>query len=93
MAVEIPLNVNGLFKRADIVVYTKSMKPWMIIECKSPSVALNQKVYDQAARYNLSLQVPYLLVTNGMKLFAAEIDLAGKSVKTLKSLPVYSFEI
>ena len=91
MAVEVALTMNGLFKRADIVVYTRSMVPWMIIECKSSSVALDQKVFDQAARYNLTLQVPFLLVTNGMKLFAAEINFVDQSVKRLNTVPEYTF--
>ena len=37
----------------------------MIIECKAPEEALNEKVFEQIARYNLSLKVDYLWVTNG----------------------------
>ena len=91
MGVEVPLRLNGLFKRADIVVYTRKMEPWMIVECKSSAVALDQKVYDQAARYNLTLKVPYLLVTNGLKLFAAQVDFMEQKVSRLSAIPEYTF--
>ncbi len=74
LAVEKSLRLNGLSKRADIVVYSRTMDPWMLIECKKPELKLNQAVFDQAARYNLVMNVPYLAITNGMQLLAAEIQ-------------------
>lgn len=74
LAVEKSLRLNGLSKRADIVVYSRTMEPWMLIECKKPEVKLTQAVFDQAARYNLVMNVPYLAITNGMQLLAAEIQ-------------------
>lgn len=89
VAVEVSLTLNGLSKRADIVVYDRNMNPWMIVECKSQEIALDQKVYDQAARYNLTLKVPYLVVTNGLKLFAAKINFIENAVTRLKEIPAY----
>jgi hypothetical protein len=37
-------------------------------------VKLEQHVFDQASRYNLVMNVPYLLITNGMQLLAALIS-------------------
>lgn len=65
MAVEKKITLGELTKRCDIVVYSRSMKPFMIIECKKMEVALDQKVLDQIFRYNINLQPPYLIVTNG----------------------------
>jgi CTP synthase (UTP-ammonia lyase) len=42
-------------------------------------------VFDQAARYNLKLQVPFLVITNGMDLMAAEIT--ENRIEFLKELP------
>jgi hypothetical protein len=89
IAVEVSLKLNGLSKRADIVVYDAQMQPWMIVECKAADVVMDQKVFDQAARYNLTMRVPFLVITNGMKLLAASIDLVEEQIKPLKSLPSY----
>ena len=84
MQVEGAISVNGMTRRCDIVVYDREGKPWMIVECKRPEVPLTQKVCDQACRYNIVLQVPYLLLTNGRQQVVVEIDyLHG----TLKQLP------
>ncbi len=89
IAVELALRVNGLYKRADIVVYDSNMLPWMLVECKAAEVEINQAVFDQAARYNLSMKVPYLVVTNGMRLLAAQIDLKKGKIFPVKGMPVY----
>ncbi len=89
IAVEVSLKVNGLSKRADIVVYDSEMNPWMLIECKAAEVEVNQSVFDQAARYNLSMKVPFLVVTNGMRLLAARIDLNKGKIFPVKGMPVY----
>lgn len=65
IAVEKKILLGELTKRCDIVVYTRDMKPFMIIECKKTGVPLNRKVLEQILRYNINLQPPYLIVTNG----------------------------
>ncbi len=65
IAVEKEISLGELKKRFDIVVYDKDSKPWMIIECKEMNVALDKTVLDQVLRYNMVLQVPYLVITNG----------------------------
>jgi hypothetical protein len=87
MHLEASLNYNQLQKRADIVQYDKSGSPWMICECKQPSVKLNQDVFDQAAVYNLEFKVPYLLISNGLELRCAQIDFENQRIQMLKSLP------
>ncbi len=64
IAVEKQVQLNDLKKRFDIVVY-KDDTPWMIVECKAMEVALDESVHSQILRYNLSLQVQYLVYTNG----------------------------
>ncbi len=65
IAVEKEIKLGDLIKRFDIVVYNKNSKPWMIIECKEMNVPLDTSVLDQVLRYNITLQVPYLVITNG----------------------------
>jgi Type I restriction enzyme R protein N terminus (HSDR_N) len=63
---EIGITVNDMPRRCDIVVFDQAVNPWLLVECKSPKVPLTQAVVDQAARYNLTLGVPFLAVTNGL---------------------------
>src|SRR5437762_6309874 len=58
MAVEKILKVNQLKRRTDVLVY-RGVQPLLLTECKSPDIKITQKVFDQAARYNLSLDVKY----------------------------------
>ena len=55
--------------RADIVVYDRSARPLMLVECKRPEVTLDQAVVDQAIRYCNELEVKYIAITNGEKSF------------------------
>lgn len=58
--------------RADIVVYSRSARPLMLIECKRPEVNLDQEVVDQAIRYCNELDVKYIGITNGHRTFLFE---------------------
>lgn len=58
--------------RADIVVYDRTARPLMLVECKRPEVTLNQEVVDQAIRYCNELEVRYIVITNGTKTFIFE---------------------
>jgi len=69
IAVEKEIKLGDLAKRFDIVVYDKNTQPWIIIECKEMEVALDKQVLDQALRYNITLQVPYIVITNGTYCF------------------------
>jgi hypothetical protein len=87
IAVEMNITVNELSKRCDIVVYDRSGKPCLIIECKSPDVKISQKVFDQIARYNLALQLKYLIVSNGKQHYGCEIDFGKRSYEFIEVLP------
>ena len=65
--VEGSITFNKMPKRCDIVVYNASMKPLLLVECKKPEVQLQQKTFDQAMIYNMVLNVPYILITNGLQ--------------------------
>lgn len=89
IAVEKGLKLNELQKRADIVVYDNYGKPLVLIECKAPKIKINQDVFEQIARYNMALKVPYLVVTNGLDHYCAKIDFAANSFEFLKEIPNY----
>ena len=56
--------------RADILVYDRQAHPLVVVECKRPEVELNAEVLDQAVRYNMVLNVAYMIITNGRQTFA-----------------------
>jgi len=65
IALEKEISLNDLKKRFDILVYDKEHKPWMMIECKEPKVNLGENVLQQVLRYNISMPVEYIVITNG----------------------------
>ncbi len=87
ISVEASLKYNRLRKRSDIVVWNNLGKARMIVECKAPEVRITQDVFDQVAIYNMTLDVPYLVVTNGLEHFACHIDRKNSSYEFLKDIP------
>jgi hypothetical protein len=65
IALEKELRLNELKKRFDILVYDTDHKPWMLVECKEPNVVLNENVLQQVLRYNMTVPVEYIVLTNG----------------------------
>ena len=84
---EYGIEVNGLKKRCDIVVFDKNLKPWLLIECKSPKVKLSLSTFEQAARYNLKLKAPYLAITNGLGTMCARLDFEKEGFEYLPGFP------
>ena len=74
IAVEVPIEVVGVQKRCDAIVYNRQMQPLMLIEFKAPSVHLTQEVFDQAAIYNHTLHVPLLMLCNGRESIVAQVQ-------------------
>jgi hypothetical protein len=70
IAVEKEILLNGLKKRFDILVYDRSHKPWMMIECKESKVQLSENVLQQVLRYNMTVSVEYIVITNGSSTIA-----------------------
>lgn len=86
---EIGIKVNGMARRCDIVVFDKAINPWLLVECKSPKVPLTQSVMEQAARYNLTLGVPYLCITNGLHTSCCALDHSTGEVVFLEDFPSF----
>ena len=77
MGNEVSLDLNGMSRRCDTVVFDRSLNPRVIIEYKAPTVKVTQRVFDQICRYNLVLKVPYLYVTNGMQHIVCRVKSDG----------------
>ena len=75
-------------RRTDIVVYSRHGKPFMLVECKSPRHAIDQKVLFQATNYNSILQCGYILLTNGLKHYCCIMD-GKKQGQFLDQIPEY----
>ncbi len=65
ISVEKTLPLGNTALRFDLLIYDQSHQPWMIIECKSPEIKLDEKVLMQALSYNSIVPVPFILITNG----------------------------
>jgi len=89
IAVEKEFKLNNLSKRSDAVIYNKQGDPLLIVECKAPEVKIDQKVFDQIARYNMVLHVELLIVTNGLQHFCCKLDAEMDTYYFLKEIPKY----
>ena len=88
VAVEKQMLLNGTKRRTDAVIYNSALKPRVIIECKAPQVVLDQKVINQSLRYNLTLNVPYIFISNGNKHIC--IKITDQIPHILNEFPEYS---
>lgn len=75
--------------RADIVVYDRQARPLAIIECKRPDVTLDSAVTEQAIRYNMVLNVKYIIITNGKHTHICGKRPDGSGYVFLDHVPLY----
>jgi hypothetical protein len=90
MAIERSLKMNGMVRRSDVVVFGRNNNPLLLAECKAPGIRLSQRTFDQAARYNMTLRVPYLMITNGLEHFCCRIDFEHQSYAFLPEIPDFT---
>ncbi len=87
--VEKELNINGLKKRYDIVIFNPDGSILLIVECKSYDITINQNTFDQIARYNLALNAEFLMVTNGINHYYCQMDTEAERYQFLRDIPNY----
>lgn len=90
IANEQAIELNGMSRRCDSVVYDRSGQAKVIIEYKAPTVTISQKVFDQIARYNMVLHVDYLIVSNGLKHYCVKMEYDGGRFEFLQEIPAYA---
>ena len=90
IANEQAIELNGMSRRCDSVIYDKAGQPKVIVEYKRPTVTISQKVFDQIARYNLVLHVDYLIVSNGLKHYCVKMEYPAGKYVFLQDIPSYS---
>lgn len=89
LSVEKQIEVNGMEKRFDMVIYNRRHKPWMLVECKSPEVMLSESTLMQLLNYQSHIQCRYWLLTNGHQTFCADAENI-EDIKWLTELPAYN---
>ena len=85
--IEKQISLFNTNKRVDILVRDKTLSPLLLVECKAVDVALTQTEINQLARYQITLQAPYCMLTNGIKHVVMKLE--EKKVTFLQELPVY----
>lgn len=84
----VPLGKRDL--RADIIVYDRKAAPLMLVECKAENVKIDRQTFMQIAGYNLTLQVPWLMVSNGRQMYCCRWNSASGEYDFLTQIPKYN---
>ena len=87
ISVEKMILSNGLKKRYDVVFYNTNGQVLIVFECKAPHMKTGQDTFDQIARYNMVLDAPFLMVTNGLNHYFCKIDFENECYLFIKNLP------
>lgn len=90
LANEVTINVNGVARRCDSVLYKATGgTPRIIIEYKAPHIHITQAVFQQIYSYNSVLHADYLIVSNGINHYCCYVDYKNMRVDFLKDIPNY----
>lgn len=87
MNAEKQFSLAGLTKRFDVILFQADGSVQLIVECKAPHIPIDQKVFDQIARYNLKFNATYMMVTNGIEHYFCTFDHHNKKYVFLPDLP------
>lgn len=86
--VEKGIQLFNTYKRVDILVRSRDLKPLLLVECKAPEVSISQNEVNQLARYQITLQAPYSMLSNGVQHII--LHHADGKIVNLTDLPDYS---
>jgi hypothetical protein len=90
ISIESLVKINSLNRRFDALVYGRTGKTLVLIECKAPNVDIKQDVFDQILAYNHSLGAPYLLVTNGIKHYFCKLEISERKYIFIENIPDFN---
>jgi type I site-specific restriction endonuclease len=88
--VEKQIELNGLKKRYDIVIFNTDGSIHVLVECKAPEVKITQNTFDQIATYNVNLDATFLMVTNGLQHFYCQMLQKEEKYEFLPEIPEFS---
>lgn len=89
LANEVTIKLNNTVKRCDTVLYRPNLSPRLVVEYKAPHVEITQEVFDQITRYNMTLKVDYLIVSNGLRHYCCQMDYTRQTYRFLTDIPAY----
>jgi len=87
MAVEKGIKVNQRLKRFDLMVMDGQLNALVLAEFKNPEVPITHSAFEQAARYNSVLKVPYLLISNGLDHYFCKVNFDHREFTFYEELP------
>ena len=88
IGIEKKIIINKMTKRFDLVVFDNNGNVKLLVECKAPSIKVDQKEFDQTTIYNKYLNSEYLMITNGLShLYFKSIN-SSKSYTFMKDFPL-----
>ena len=90
ISVERLFNIHGMMRRFDLVIFDPSTHPVLLAEFKGPDIKIQQSAFDQIGHYNMQLQVPYSLISNGSQHYCFQIDHEKKGFLWQSELPLFS---
>jgi len=90
LAIEKQLNMNGMKKRCDAILYNEHAQPFLIIELKAPNVAISQATFDQVAVYNAKLKVDFFIISNGIEHFCCKVNLETARYEFFPKIPDFN---
>jgi hypothetical protein len=89
ISVEDSLKVNKMQKRSDIIIYNREGQLFMLVECKSAKIKLNQSSMIQLSNYNQKYHSEYLALTNGVQVYVCKMDYENKKSEYLEQFPSF----
>lgn len=84
------VKINGLTKRYDVVVFKPDGSIFLLVECKAPGISISQQVFDQIARYNMTLEAQHMMLTNGINHYFCQMDHEAEKYLFLPDVPEYT---
>jgi len=85
--IETGLNYNERKKRADLVIYNRLGVPFLLAECKSSQINLNEETIFQLGIYQKTLQAKYLVVSNGQEHLCWQRRNPNEDFKLIDEIP------
>ena len=90
LAIEKQLNLNGMKKRCDAILYDNTAQPIMIIEFKAPNVLISQATFDQVAVYNSKLNVDFFIISYGIEHYCCRVNIQTARYEFFPEIPHFS---
>lgn len=85
---EVGIPLGGRMLRVDALVYDGFGDIKVLLEFKAPTVAINEEVFAQSADYNTKIGAEYIIISNGMSHYCAQVSDQG--ITLLEAIPTYS---